>query len=296
MVSLHVFTLADKPRLIKSQNILRGNECRRIIYGNGVDGSSFGTLNMRFLDLVYIAREQIDPNGILNRIPCHRHGCLPGNVVIGGHGGSIPENDDRRVGLTILPVINDAVFHPLQRRAGPFGREAFQGVVEDRHCILNCIICRLHLEHAETVGLPRSLQKAVSEQSVVPLHGSVFEIAKMEHLGIVTVTQIAERPAQIILGLSQLGPEHIRKSAVPTPFALSAALSLHEPYIRSVSGHNPAALLDFLISRIGIVFIVMIGDGVKKIGFTPFFKLFDKGLDPLRISLRQANAAILASG
>ena len=109
----------------------------------------------------------------------------------------------------------------------------------------------------------------------------------MEHLGIVTVTQVAERPAQIILGLSQLGPEHIRKSAVPTPFALSAALSLHEPYIRSVSGHNPAALLDFLISRIGIVFIVMIGDGVKKIGFTPFFKFFDKGLDPLRISLRQ---------
>ena len=33
---------------------LINNECRRIIYGNGVDGSSFGTLNMRFLDLVYI--------------------------------------------------------------------------------------------------------------------------------------------------------------------------------------------------------------------------------------------------
>ena len=35
----------------------------------------------------------------------------------------------------------------------------------------------------------------------------------------------------------------------------------------------------------------MIGDGVKKIGFTPFFKLFDKGLDPLRISLRQGECS-----
>ena len=117
------------------------------------------------------------------------------------------------------------------------------------------------------------------------LHCTVFKVAKMEHLCVIAMSEVSERTTEVIFGLSVLIPECVSESTIAAPLALCTALTLLEFEVRSIFSDDLAALLDFLITLVRIVFVMVISDCIEKMSLAPLLEFLHERLDPLRISL-----------